>query len=431
MRYTLVPRSCLAAILAAALAACGPAEPPAEQAAAPADETAAQAEGADYTSGASPDADQAAGMGGMGMGMGMEAPAQAAQELPVRLIPNVPETAEAYYAPDSYHVIAQTQDPDAQKSDDPNKAGGALTYIFTDDGAKVWRVNDRGQDACSWFFPDQKRIVWTSTRDNMDMPLGDWSDEAEYPQGAELYISDLEGKNVVRLTNNKYYEAEVTVSPKGDWIVFGRQIDGKMDIWKIRPDGTDEQQLTFTEDWQEGAPYFLPDNQTIIFRAWKRSVKQENDRIREETGERRQTPMTIFTMKADGSDVQPRTFTDDMNWAPFPAPDGQHFVYVRIVEGNNWEVFLGDLAGGEPQRLTFNPSFDGFPSISPDGKKMLFTRSDGKRFMSGLKTYVMDISSLNIGPEWWTGTVPPVATPPEGDAETARLPDRPAEGAGA
>ena len=57
----------------------------------------------------------------------------------------------------------------------------------------------------------------------------------------------------------------------------------------------------------------------------------------------------------------------------------------------------GDLAGGEPIRLTYNDSFDGFPSVSPDGTKLLFTRSEGG-FMSNLYTYVMDISSLNVGP---------------------------------
>jgi len=336
-----------------------------------------------------------------------------ANELPNHLIPNIPETAEAYYGPDSIHVIAQTQDPDALRAQDDQSAGGALTWIFKDDGSEAWRVNDRGQDACSWFFPDGQRIVWTSTRDNMDMPIGNWSDDAEYPQGAELYVSDWKGGNVQRLTNNKVYEAEVTVSPDGKWIVFGRQTNGNMDIWRMKSDGTEETQLTFTPDWQEGAPYFLPDNQTIIYRAWQHSVKSELDRIRRETGERNQTPMTIFTMKLDGSDVQPRTFTNDMNWAPFPAPDGRHFVYVRIGEGNNWDVYLGDLAGGEPRRLTFSPTFDGFPSISPDGKKMLFTRSQGKRFMSDLYTHVMDISSLNVGPENFKG-VPPKSEAPAG-----------------
>ncbi len=37
-------------------------------------------------------------------------------ELPVRLVPNIPPAAEAYYAPDDYHFIAQARDPDAQQS---------------------------------------------------------------------------------------------------------------------------------------------------------------------------------------------------------------------------------------------------------------------------------------------------------------------------
>lgn len=321
-------------------------------------------------------------------------------ELPVRQVPNIPEAAEAYYGPDSYHVIAQTQDPDATPPEE-RAAGGALTWIFTDDGEKKWRVNDRGQDACSYFFPDMQRIVWTSTRDNMDMPVGNWSDQNEYPQGAELYVSDLDGSNARRLTDNAYYEAEVSVSPNGEWIVFGRQIDGKMDLWRMRPDGSDEQQITFTDDWQEGAPFYLPDNETILYRAWRNS----------EYGKVRPTPMTVFTIRHDGTGGVQRTFDRAMNWAPYPAPDGRHYVFVRIVEDNNWEIFLGDLAGGEPRRLTFNASFDGFPSLSPDGTKMLFTRSAGGGFMSNLYTHVMDVASLGIGPDKWTGQVPDI-TPP-------------------
>ena len=150
-------------------------------------------------------------------------------ELPVRRIPNIPAAAEAYYAPDDYHLIVQTQDDDAQKP--PGESiGGALTYIFTDDGKESVRINDRGQDACSYFFPDQQRIVWTSTRDNMDMPLGDWASQDNYPQGSELYTSDLDGKNIVRLTDNQWYEAEVSISPQGDWIVFTRQINGNLNL---------------------------------------------------------------------------------------------------------------------------------------------------------------------------------------------------------
>jgi TolB protein len=311
------------------------------------------------------------------------------RELPIWQIPNMPESAEAYYGPDSYHVIAQTQDPDAVPPSHARAAGGALTWITTDDGKLKWRVNDRGQDACSFIMPDATRVVYTSTRDHMDTPVGNWSDESDYPQGAELYMADLDGSHLKRLTTNDAYDAEVSVSPDGQRIVFTRQIDGKLDIWMMKADGTGEKQLTFTDDWQEGAPFFLPDNKTITMRAWKRSEHGISP-----------TPMTVFTLDTDTGEVVVRTHDDWMNWAPYPTPDGKHYVFVRPLRENpmNWEVFLGDLDGGDPVRLTYNESFDGFPSVSPDGTKMLFTRSIGERFMSDLYTFVMDISSLDVGP---------------------------------
>jgi TolB protein len=310
------------------------------------------------------------------------------QELPTWRIPGVPPSAEAYYAPDSYHVIAQTQDADAVVA--PGRKSGALTWIFADDGRTKWRINDRGQDACSYFFPDGRHVVFTSIRDHLDLPLGNWSDEHNYPQGAELYVADIDGGHRRRLTTNAWYDAEVSVSPDGRRIVFTRQVDGALDLYMMNADGTGEVRLTDTADWQEGAPFFLPDSKTITIRAWSRAVY----------GTRRPTPMTIFTINVETGERIERTHDDWMNWAPYPAPDGRHYVFVRPLLDNpsNFEIFLGDLEGGEPVRLTFNDSFDGFPSISPDGTKMLFARSEGGGFMAGLYTYVMDISSLNVGP---------------------------------
>ena len=336
----------------------------------------AQADGApDAVSGASPAAPEI----------------DSSKELPVRLVPNIPPAGEGYYAPDDYHFIAQARDPDAQTAGD-KRIGGALTYIFTDDGKLSRRINDRGQDACSYFLQDQKRVIWTSTRDNMDMPLGDWADPKNYPQGAELYSSDLFGNDVVRLTNNKWYDAEITVSPNGEWIVFTRQIDGNMNLWRMRPDGSDEQQITFTDDWQPGAPFYLPDNKTIIFQAWRRS----------EYGKINPTPMTVFTIKDDGTELTQRTFDNKMYWGPGPAPDGRHYLFTRIIDGNNFELFLGDLGGDEPLRLTYNPGFDGMKSFSKDGSKMLFNRTAHEGDPT-LYIHVMDLSSLHLGPENYRG----------------------------
>ena len=143
-----------------------------------------------------------------------------------------------------------------------------------------------------------------------------------------------------------------------------------------------------------------PDNETIMFRAWRRS----------EYGKVKPTPMTVFTIKHDGTDLKQRTFDRTTNWAPYPGPDGRHYVFVRMDEGNNWEVHLGDLKGGPSKRLTFNPGFDGLPSLSKNGKKMLFARSATGR--ANLSTFVMDVSSLNLGPENYKG-IPETPVPPD------------------
>lgn len=312
-------------------------------------------------------------------------------ELASYQIPNMGEAAEAYYGPDSTHLIAQVQSPLAVTS--PRGLSGFLTQTFTDAGTDIVQINSKGWDACSYYFPDGERIVWTSIKDNMNMPIGNWSDWRNYPQGAELYISDRTGQSVQRLTNNAYYEAEVSVSPDGEWIVFGRQIDGNMDLWVMRSDGTEERQITFTEDDQEGAPFFFGDSRTIMYRAWKASEYDQSP-----------TPMTVYTIHRDGRNQQQHTFTNDMNWAPYPAPNGQNYVFVRAETPRNWEVYLGYLDGKTPpKRLTFDEGFDGFPALSPDGRKMVWTSSrsaSGGGFMSGLRLHVMDVSSLNLGPEF-------------------------------
>lgn len=321
----------------------------------------------------------AAGLAALG-----SAHAEAAKELPVQIIPNLGEAAEFYFSPDGRSLIGNAK-----------REGDASHHVYTTtlDGSKIVRINDKGEDACSFYFPDAKRVIWTSTRDHLDWPKGNWSDPADYPKGAELYESDLDGKNVKRLTDNDRYDAEVSVSRDGKWILFGRDVDGKMDLWLMKADGSGERQLTHSDDWQEGGAQFLPDSETILYRAWRR----------QDQGKSRATPMQIFTIKRDGSDTKQITHDEGTNWSPFPAPDGKHFAFVRVLplEGGrlNWEIFVMNLETAQQTRLTDNDRFDGFPAISPDGKLMTF--SSGRDAPAGTRTlyqYVMDISSLGMLP---------------------------------
>ncbi len=297
-------------------------------------------------------------------------------ELPVKKVPGFYSAAEAYFSPDGCSLVFNARRHESEKD----------YHVFTTrlDGSEIRCINDRGVDACSYFFPNGKELIFTSTRDNLHLPPGNYSDVTDYPRGAELYRCNLNGSDVKRLTRNEWYEAEVSVSPDGKWILFGRSIDGRMDLWRMRPDGSGERKITDTRDWQEGGAFYLADSEHILFRAWR--IKDQG---------RHPLPMTLFTIKHDGTELRRITHDDGTNWAPYPSPDGRYFVYVKVLPPRNFEIFLMNTESGRQTRLTYNDAFDGFPAFSPDGRTVNFSSSRGQEPRSGrLAVYLMDIGSL-------------------------------------
>lgn len=293
-------------------------------------------------------------------------------------LPHLGEAAELYFSPDGRNLIGNAK----REGDESHHV-----YTVSRDGERIRRINDKGEDACSYYFPDAKRIVWTSTRDHPELPKGSYSNPDDYPQGAELYTSRPDGGDVKRLTRNAHYEAEVSVSPDGKWILFTRQLEGNLDLWRMKADGSGEEQITRTPEWQEGGSFYLPDARTVVYRAWKREDQAP-----------RGMPMTIFTIKPDGTGRQAITTEPGTNWAPYPAPDGRHLVFVKMLPPRNFEIFLLDMPTGQQTRLTYFEGFDGFPAISPDGRTLAFASSrDAKPGERKLFTYLMDISSLAVG----------------------------------
>ena len=313
-----------------------------------------------------------------GCGGKREAPAVSTEavELPVRVVPGFYSAAESYFSPDGQRLILNARL--IEQEDEYH------VYTVRLDGTDIRRINSLGADACSYYFPDGQRLIFTSTRDNPRLPRGDFSDPANYPAGAELYTCRPNGSDLRRLTRNELYEAEVSISPDGEWVLFGRMLEGRMDLWRMRPDGTGEFQITNTPEIQEGGAFYLPDSRHIIFRAW--DIKDQGQRG---------MPMTIYTINHDGSDLKRITHEEGVNWSPHPSPDSVHFVFVKLLPPYNFEVFLMNMDTGRQTRLTYNDAFDAFPSFSPDGHTISFSSSrdmpEGSRRVA---IYLMDIQSL-------------------------------------
>jgi Tol biopolymer transport system component len=244
------------------------------------------------------------------------------RELPVHKIPNLGPGAEFYFSPDGTHLIG-----------DAKRDGDTSYYVYTlaIDGTDIRRINDKGDDACSFYFPDGKRISWTSTKDHPELAKSNYSNPSDYPQGAELYTSNLDGNYVKRLTNNNVYDAEVSVASNGKWIIFGSQRSGKMELWRSDIDGSNPVQITHLDGWEPGGSFLFRDDKTIIFRAWRSEDAKAN---------KKGLPMELFTIQSDGTGLKQVTHDGGTNWSPFPAPDGHHDVFVRVLPPHNYEIFL-------------------------------------------------------------------------------------------
>lgn len=120
---------------------------------------------------------------------------------------------------------------------------------------------------------------------------------------------------------------------------------------------------------------------------------------------------SIYTMKIDGSDVQKVSSGEGTTTCSYYTPDGKSVVYASthmagpecppkadMSQGYVWDIyaqfdiFKKDLKTGRITRLTDTPGYDAEATISPDGKRIVFTSvRDGD-----LDLYTMDLDGKNV-----------------------------------
>src|SRR5947207_1942112 len=133
-------------------------------------------------------------------------------------------------------------------------------------------------------------------------------------------------------------------------------------------------QLTF--GGQNAEAYFSLDGGKIIFQSTRPPFECDQ----------------IFSMNVDGSDVRLLSTGKGRTTCGFFFSDGKRFIYASThlaadacppspdrSKGYVWpiypayEIFGADLDGSKLTRLTKNPGYDAEGTISPDGKKIVFT----------------------------------------------------------
>ena len=97
-------------------------------------------------------------------------------------------------------------------------------------------------------------------------------------------------------------------------IVFVSTTAGEMDIWTMRPDGSDRRNLTQTPDWEEDHPAWSPDGMTAL--CSRRHGKGE-----------------IYLMDPEGNSLSRVTENDLPDLRPHFSWDGQTILFARDRTG--------------------------------------------------------------------------------------------------
>lgn len=240
----------------------------------------------------------------------------------------------------------------------------------------------KGRTTCSYFMPDGQHIVYGSTHlKDENCPEAPLKKDGKYVwsiyDSFDIFVADLDGNITAQLTKELGYDAEATVSPKGDKIVFTSMRSGDLELYTMDLDGKNVKQIT-NELGYDGGAFFSPDGSKLIFRASRpkteTEIKEYKDLLAQ--GLVQPTEMELFICNADGSELRQLTHLGNANWAPFFHPSGKKILFSSNFEaekGFPFNLYLIDIDGKNLERVTHGKTFDAFPVFSNDGKKLAFS----------------------------------------------------------
>jgi TolB protein len=223
-------------------------------------------------------------------------------------------------------------------------------------------TGDAEDDTPAW-SPDGKMIAFVSIRDGI----------------SQIFVMNADGTDVRQLTKGNAENSHPTWSPDSAKILFntthfsaapaadgrdvasdnkviGEQIDKKMELATIRPDGSDLKRITTGGGYTYAS--YSPDARSILHRRVQGALSQ------------------IFIMNADGSNDHSVSGERNLDGWPAWSSDGKRIVFSRRIK-DAFQLFVMNSDGGNVRQLTDAAGEFVNPRWSPDGTKILCSRRLG------------------------------------------------------
>jgi TolB protein len=196
----------------------------------------------------------------------------------------------------------------------------------------------------------------------------------------EIYTMDASGNHLRKITDNKAPDQSPAWSPDGKKLVIVRAHNSGLDLYVIRLSGGHARRLTKTPG-DECDPAWSPDGTTIAYVSLCGG------------------PSQIKVKPAAGGRSKNLTSSKrHFEFAPDWSPSGNRLVFVRTSKSlPAGEIYTMKADGSDVQRLTNNTRPESSPVYSPDGRKIAFVRS-GKQEEDGARIFVMTKSGTHAFP---------------------------------
>ena len=130
-------------------------------------------------------------------------------------------------------------------------------YVVAADGGAPRLLTSLTPSYWHGWSPDGKTLAYVGQRDG------------EY----DIYTMPVGGGAETRLTTARGLDDGPDYTPDGQWIYFNSVRTGTMRIWRMRPDGSDQQQVTFDAQYADWFPHPSPDGKWLVWISFDATVE--------------------------------------------------------------------------------------------------------------------------------------------------------------
>ena len=298
--------------------------------------------------------------------------------------------AEAYFSFDGQRLIFQSTRP-------PYECDQMFT-MKTDGSEQKLLSNGKGRTTCGYFFPNGKKILYASTHGHADQCPPKPDKSKGYVWGVfndyDIYVCNADGSGLKVLSASPGYDAEATVSPKGNKIVFTSTRDGDLELYTMNLDGSAVKRITHSLGYDGGA-FFSWSGKKIVYRGYHPTDSAEVTEYKSLLAEQLVKPgkMEIFTCDADGKNNRQLTHNGNANFAPFFLPGDKQIIFSSNMKnpgGRFFDLFVINADGSGLEQITFGGHFNAFAMLSGDGKKIVFVSDRNAKGNYEFNVFVAD-----------------------------------------